>query len=262
VLALNLADVLRNAGLPVVEISGWKTRGHGELSLVASLVCHWTAGALTGETPSLNVVIHGRTGLPGPLSQLYLSRSGVWYTVASGIAYHAGDVIDPVYSNPKALGIEAEYHPNQGAWPVAQLESYARGCAAIANAYRLATERVRGHYEVARPLGRKPDPNNLDGGMPNFRQRVQRYRDNPEPPQPEIPEEKLKSLVLAKNQNGPDHWVGDGLTRRWVRDEAELNGLKFWIGKRGGDPEVYTFADLRVLGLPNPQEANDENYPG
>lgn len=61
----------------------------------------------------------------------------------------------------------------------------------------------------------------------------------------------VKNLVLARATDGSGAiWVGDGVTRRHVADPAELDGLKFWIGKKGGDPVVYDVDDLRVLGAP------------
>ena len=64
----------------------------------------------------------------------------------------------------------------------------------------------------------------------------------------------VKNLILA-NKLGPDGktptgeiWVGDGMTRRHVADSNELDGLKFWIGEKGGDKTVHNFGDLRVLG--------------
>jgi hypothetical protein len=70
------------------------------------------------------------------------------------------------------------------------------------------------------------------------------------PPEPEPPKEsEMRDLIIGKNTNGPDIWVGNGLTRRHVEDEDELKGLRFWITERGGDATVYDFEDLRVLGV-------------
>jgi hypothetical protein len=65
------------SGLAVkVGYSGWKSYGHGTPGPVEGVVCHHTAGPPTGDTPSLNTVVYGRSDLPGPLCNLYLSRSG------------------------------------------------------------------------------------------------------------------------------------------------------------------------------------------
>ncbi|MFL6118628.1 glycoside hydrolase family 25 protein [Actinophytocola sp.] len=62
-------------------------------------------------------------------------------------------------------------------------------------------------------------------------------------------EDPMKNLILALEKDGPRVWVGDGLTRRHVEDEKELEGLQYWIAQRGGDPTVQQgFEDLRVLG--------------
>jgi len=63
-------------------------------------------------------------------------------------------------------------------------------------------------------------------------------------------EEPMKDLILALEKDGPRVYVGDGLTRRHVEDERELEGLKYWIAQKGGDPTVQQgFEDLRVLGV-------------
>ncbi|CAF5118568.1 unnamed protein product, partial [Rotaria sp. Silwood1] len=71
-----LADILRGAGLKVVEVAGWKTRGHGVMSSVKGIIVHHTAGPATGDFPSLGVVRDGTSSLSGPLAQLGLGRTG------------------------------------------------------------------------------------------------------------------------------------------------------------------------------------------
>ncbi len=154
----DLADVLRGAGLAVVERPGWRTRGHGQMSGVRCVVLHHTAGPATGEAPSLGVVENGRPGLSGPLAQLVLGRSGTWYVVAAGLCHHTGATFEPWQANPWAVGIEAEA-TGRDTWPPVQYSSYVRGARALANHYRVPTSRVLGHREIARPLGRKTDPN-------------------------------------------------------------------------------------------------------
>jgi GH25 family lysozyme M1 (1,4-beta-N-acetylmuramidase) len=62
-------------------------------------------------------------------------------------------------------------------------------------------------------------------------------------------EDPMKNLILALEAGSPRVWVGDGLTRRHVEDEKELEGLQYWIAQRGGDPTIQQgFQDLRVLG--------------
>lgn len=157
-----LADVLRAAGLTVVEEPGWKGRGV-ELTGVDGLVGHHTACGPHGDCPSTSILIHGRGApnpLPGPLAQLQLCRSGIFRTIADGKANHAGAGSWPgIRGNTDCLGIEAE---NMGdgidIWPAVQMDAYARGVAAIFAHLGLPADRFCAHYEWATPKGRKIDP--------------------------------------------------------------------------------------------------------
>lgn len=156
----DLADACRKSGLNVVEVAGWRTRGHGQLAAVRTIVAHHTAtsAAAPGNYPSMRVVRDGRSDLAGPLANLGLGRDGTVYVIAAGIGYHAGKVRERDYGNAYAIGIEAE-HPGVGAWPTVQYNAYARLCAALCKHYGLSSDRVLGHKEVCSPVGRKSDPN-------------------------------------------------------------------------------------------------------
>lgn len=163
-----LPDVLRNVGLTVTEETGWKTRGHGNVGPTKGVLCHHTAGPPTGNTPSLNTVIHGRPDLPGPLAQLFLARDGTFHVVAAGLCYHAGKGIwEGITSgNTSFVGIEAENTglPDDFPWPSCQMTSYAKGVAAILLHIRAKPIMCAGHFEYARPVGRKGDPSFAIGG--------------------------------------------------------------------------------------------------
>lgn len=90
-----LADRLRYwlepAGFPVVEVDGWQTRGRTYAAYAPKgALCHHTAGPAAGDKPSLGICINGRSDLPGPLCQVFGSRSLAAYVVAAGVANHAG----------------------------------------------------------------------------------------------------------------------------------------------------------------------------
>jgi N-acetyl-anhydromuramyl-L-alanine amidase AmpD len=152
-----LATVLQRV-VPVTEIDGWQTRGHGQMTGVSCIVLHHTAGPTIGESPSLRVVREGRPGLAGPLAHIVVGRSGTWYVVAAGLCYHAGATFQPWQSNANAIGIEAEA-TGTSAWPQIQYDSLVRGTRALAEHYGVPHFRVLGHKEVAKPAGRKIDPN-------------------------------------------------------------------------------------------------------
>lgn len=166
----DLADACRKSGLKVVEVDGWRTRGHGQMTAVETIVPHHTATkkSIPGDYPSMRVVRDGREGLPGPLAQIGLGRSGTVYVIAAGVCYHAGAVSSRSTDNWHAIGIEAEAD-GLSSWPEQQMDAYARLCAALCEHYGLTADRVLAHKEIAAPLGRKADPN---FPMDAFRARV------------------------------------------------------------------------------------------
>ena len=165
-----LANALRKHGLQVAEHPGWQQAGRDVMKAAGGVLCHHTAGPTGSNAGSLEVVINGRNGLAGPLANLHLSRRGLFTAVAAGKANHAGVVIAERFDSWHMIGIEAE---NDGIppldWPREQMEAYATGCAALSIEYGFDVAMVRGHKEVAAPLGRKPDP---DFDMSTFRAMV------------------------------------------------------------------------------------------
>ena len=177
----DLADILRDAGLAVTEIDGWKTRGFNggkrwggpEMEKPRSGIVHHTAGPSRSraggrDLPSKNVLLNGYSGLPGPLSQLGLGFSGRFYVIAAGLCNHAGTVTERRFENLRSIGIEAEHPGNAEPWPERQYEAYVAGAAALSAAYGI--EWV-GHKEVAYPRGNKIDPT---FNMTTFRANVAR----------------------------------------------------------------------------------------
>jgi hypothetical protein len=154
----DLPRAFAGSGLPVVEYGGWKGRGHGTPGTALCVVCHHTAGPATGNTPSLNVCVNGRPGLPGPLCNLYLARDGTVYIIAAGIAYHAGATNASWANNSHALGIEAEA-TGVSSWPEPQYSNFAKMCRCLSDFYRFPIEKIVGHKEICSPAGRKIDPN-------------------------------------------------------------------------------------------------------
>ena len=164
-----LASIARRTGYPVVERPGWKKRGRGPMSGAKAVICHYTAGGARGNYPSMGVVQNGRPGLPGPLAHLGLGRDGTIYVIAAGRANHAGVVDMTSHSNSYAIGIEAENTGRGEKWSDRQMDAYAKLCRELCDYYKIPISQVRGHKEVARPRGRKPDP---DFNMDRFRDMV------------------------------------------------------------------------------------------
>jgi hypothetical protein len=198
----DLADVLRSAGLTVVEEPGWKTRGHGPMVDVRTIICHHTGG-----TKDLRVIIDGRPGLGGPLAQCWLARDGVWHIVAAGLCWHAGVSRDPSYTNSHAIGIEAEA-TGVDPWPQVQYDSYVQGAAALMRHYGVPLDHVLGHKETCAPVGRKTDPN-FD--MDAFRSRATAVTQGDDMP---TVQEIVDAVLAAPVQVGNDRWsLGDAVGR-------------------------------------------------
>lgn len=161
-----LADVLRDAGLKVVEVPGWETRGRpGPFGPVQGVILHHTgSNPKGGNTAALSTVLHGRPDdkppLHGPLSHLLLARDGTFHVVAAGRTNHAGrgywqGVTD---GNAHFIGIEAENNGAGEPWPEVQMHAYAVGVAAILEHVKADDVMAAGHKEFALPKGRKIDP--------------------------------------------------------------------------------------------------------
>ncbi|GEL20848.1 N-acetylmuramoyl-L-alanine amidase [Pseudonocardia asaccharolytica] len=170
--ALWLADAARLTGYPVLEVAGWRTRGHGDFRQLEGVVLHHTADGPTGNYPSLGVVRDGRAGLRGPLANLGLARDGTVLVIAAGVAWHAGASRWAGFAdlNWTFLGIEAESRGTVDDWTPAQRDAYPRLVAALLHYMRRGADRACGHKECALPPGRKIDPAFWD--LPALRRRV------------------------------------------------------------------------------------------
>ncbi|QDG90693.1 LysM peptidoglycan-binding domain-containing protein [Pseudarthrobacter sp. NIBRBAC000502770] len=142
----NLANVLRAAGISVVEIDGWQNRGYfgRDLADVRGVLWHHTAAGRGSfsydDAPSLNICTYGRSDLAGPLCHIVLGRSGTAYITAAGLANHAGAGSAPGIptdaGNYYFIGIEME---SSGVapfdWTDAQLAAVPLIGAALERAY-------------------------------------------------------------------------------------------------------------------------------
>lgn len=159
-----IAALMRDSGLKVSASSGWESRGVSSSVNYWAVLCHHTAA--TDDID--NMLINGRSDLPGPLCNWALHEFGEWVMIASGRANHAGEGTLP---SSESYGIEATgpqnypdtYGPN--AFP-GNYESYVTGVACMLAVMNSNVPDTFGHKETARPLGRKIDPY-FD--MPQFR---------------------------------------------------------------------------------------------
>jgi hypothetical protein len=146
---LGLPAALRRFGLTVELVPGWETRGSSTFS-PRGAVAHWTAGPRgTTKRPSLNIVVNGRPGLPGPLANVYLDRNGIAVVCAAGRANHAGvGGWRGLTANSQVFGTEAECG-GDGDWTPAQRRAYPLVNAAYCSLGGFDHSMVCGHSEWA-----------------------------------------------------------------------------------------------------------------
>ncbi len=157
-----LADVARAAGLQVVEVDGWRSRGSDTFSPLGQII-HATAGNRRArDQDELRVILNGSNTAPPPIAQLMLGRTGIVYVVASGrcnhaltgqMGYHKGR------GNSYLLGIEGcndnglQRPPEE--WSPQQYDAYVRLAAANNKHMGWSIASTVGHKEHQRE---KSDP--------------------------------------------------------------------------------------------------------
>lgn len=254
-----LADVLRDAGLDVIEHEGWRDRGHGDFRDLRGVLCHHTAG---GGKNDWRIVQDGRADLPGPLAQLVLERDGSFRVIAAGVCWHAGRGSWPGWptdnANYHVIGIEAVSRGDGSDWTPAQLDAYKRGCAAILARIGRDSSDCVAHREYSSEG--KIDPAGID--MVAFRRDVQAVIDGGAPGGPDTEEDGMSWLETAvKNFKGTSMkwkdvlWFMDrntSQTRDQLLGEDGPTGFKGWsiLGRSKVDPKrdntmVEALAEVR-----------------
>lgn len=181
-LLADLATVLRQAGLNVVEVPGWETRTRpastGTFNPRGNLWHH--TGAKDSNPLSLTddfayakwLAEIGRSDLPAPLCQVSVGRDGTVYVCAAGRGNHAGSAkasgpLPAGDGNALYLGWECQNSGSEG-WTPAQYGAMVTAAAATSLHYGWGSEANRAHKETS--TTGKWDPGLLD--MVDFRQDV------------------------------------------------------------------------------------------
>lgn len=230
-----LPSVLRSAGLTVIEMGGWESRGKSTIE-PKGVVCHHTAtGTSWSNLRVAELLRDGRPDLPGPLSQLGLQRNGAFVVVASGRANHNGYGL---WGND-SIGIEA-YNDGRGEpWNKIQMAAYAKGCAAICKHYGWNATKVLGHKET--DPDRKIDPT-FD--MRDFRTDVMRVLNPPAPiPTPEPTPRKGDKMWFGKSTESRTVYCFDGGTHFHV---ASTEDGKAIAASAGQEYKVATVSETTL----------------
>uniref|UniRef100_UPI00202ED602 peptidoglycan recognition protein family protein n=1 Tax=Streptomyces sp. MSC1_001 TaxID=2909263 RepID=UPI00202ED602 len=194
-----IVKALRDEGVKVVEVRGWRTnnRNHvGQWGPVHGIMLHHT---VTPKTMSaVSMCFDGIENLPGPLCHGVIRRDGTVHLVGNGRANHAGggdpDVLAAVIAenygtrppatnehqgsdgavdgNARFYGFECEnLGDGKDPWPAVQVEAMVRASAALARALDWGAKSVIGHLEWS---DWKSDPKGPDNvvAMPGLRLRI------------------------------------------------------------------------------------------
>ncbi|MGW8357382.1 peptidoglycan recognition protein family protein [Streptomyces wedmorensis] len=194
-----IVRALRDEGVTVVEVRGWRTnnRNHvGKWGPVHGVMLHHT---VTPKSMSAVSMCFGGTGdLPGPLCHGVIRRDGTVHLVSAGRANHAGggdpDVLAAVKNesygtrppasnehqgsagavdgNPHFYGFECEnLGDGKDPWPAVQVEAMVRASAALLRAHQWGEKSAIGHLEWS---DWKSDPKGPDNvvSMPGLRTRI------------------------------------------------------------------------------------------
>lgn len=277
-----LPQVLRAAGIQVVETPAWTSRTHGPLAEMIAVCWHHDASP-PGDSPgALQWMISNWNTAS---ANVWIDRYGTWYLVGCGFAYHAGKVGPGFPASWDCIGIETDHTTGED-WPTALLSSLRRGTAAIFNARNRAVDSLYFHKQIAVPLGRKQDPDGLEivGERATVAVLMKRGTATPLPQLPQIPNpakdwfdmadkadlaEVVTTIVQAQiaplvdfavrmggqlntlrditNPAGPVYLVGPGTFAHIPDDETYQNGLRAGIWSAALDSNTRQ-VDLARLG--------------
>ncbi|GHJ53026.1 hypothetical protein Nm8I071_23330 [Nonomuraea sp. TT08I-71] len=168
-----LADVLRAAGVRVVEEGDWRNRSApGSFSPIGVLWHHTAAfSSPSRPAPALSTCINGRSDLPGPLCHALVDYNGVFHLISGGRANHAGEArasgpIPAGDGNAMLIGWEIDYGGDQAtdqAMTSAQYNASIAATGAVLRHLGRDANHARGHRETS--ITGKIDPSFIDLGI-------------------------------------------------------------------------------------------------
>lgn len=156
-----LADVLRAAGLSVVEHPGWKTRGEGAFTNLRAVVWHHDASPV-GYSPGMADYEVREVDAHKPGANCWVTLDGTWHLIAAEVTYHAGKVLPGKPGNHEAIGVETDHTTGETWSGVDLLDSLRRGTAAILAHLDQLEGGLHFHKTICSPVGRKSDPDGLE----------------------------------------------------------------------------------------------------
>ncbi|WP_203718306.1 peptidoglycan recognition protein family protein, partial [Asanoa siamensis] len=151
-----LADVLRSAGVRVVEQGDWRNRMVSGSFNPIGVLWHHTAfnSGASNPHPALNTVINGRPDLRGPLCHALVDYNGVFHLISAGRANHAGvsrgsGPIPAGDGNTMLIGWEIDYNGVSQRMTAAQYSASVAATAAVLRRLGRNSSFARGHLETS-----------------------------------------------------------------------------------------------------------------
>lgn len=155
-----LADVIRAAGVQVVEEGDWLNRvANPNLAFnPIGVLWHHTAAATSAANPTagLAVVRDGRSDLTGPLAQAFVDYNGVFHIISANLCHHAGQSrgsgpIPTGDGNTMLIGWEIGYGGTSSTPPItpAQYDASVKATAAVLTRLGRTADYTRGHKETS-----------------------------------------------------------------------------------------------------------------
>jgi N-acetylmuramoyl-L-alanine amidase len=162
-----LADVLRSAGVQVVEEGNWQGRMRPGSFDPIGVLWHHTAATSSASNPhpALNICINGRPDLAGPLCQALVDYHGVFHVISAGRCNHAGAArasgpIPAGDGNTMLIGWEIDYNGVNQQMTTAQYNASLAATAAVLTRLGRDSSYARGHRETS--TTGKIDPSFID----------------------------------------------------------------------------------------------------
>jgi N-acetylmuramoyl-L-alanine amidase len=230
---VELAEVCRRTGYPVVEVEGWQSRARGSGGYSSGqpshIMTHHTASGRSSDGWSdANYCTFGDDD--APLCNIYLSRVPEIFVCAAGGTNTNGTGHDPCgrigddTMNSSAIGIEAGNDGVGEIWNERQQAAYVALVAELGAAYGIAPAQCHAHFEwTSRKIDcAGPSEWALSGSwnMNAFRADVELAGTTPTPPQPipTPPEDDVSNVLILQDVRNTARYRCGPDTKSWIRD--------------------------------------------
>ena len=271
----NLADVLRSAGLHVVEVDGWQTRWRGAGDYRPGRPTHVMVHHTASNTTAANDVHYMTyTSDIAPIANLYVARDGAVWVMAGGPTNTNGKGHDswgggvPDNSmNSYAIGVEIGNNGVGEHYPQAQQDAVMATARALVAAYSIPMGHVRGHFEWA--PARKIDPSGPARWSSNQNRKwdmdLFRVDTKPQPlPPPTLPPPVIGDEVIEAISHKDNGYVylTNGMCKTYVRGQQAMAEVRERYGIPGArqlDPAEFNSYGP-ILG-PKPDGVDDWGAP-